>query len=49
MIESNLDKINYLCTKHKVEKLFAFGSILTDRFQTESDIDLVVNFSGVEL
>lgn len=49
IIESNIGKINVLCTKHKVEKLFAIGSVLTNRFQSESDIDLVVNFNGVEL
>lgn len=30
-----------LCKKHKVKKLFAFGSVLTNRFNDKSDIDLV--------
>ncbi|MDD2954236.1 MAG: nucleotidyltransferase domain-containing protein [Parabacteroides sp.] len=33
-----------LCEKHKVKKLFAFGSVLTDRFTEKSDIALVVDF-----
>lgn len=31
-----------LCTRHKVKALYAFGSSLTDRFSTKSDIDLLV-------
>ena len=34
-----------LCEKHKVKRLFAFGSVLTSRFTEKSDIDLVVDFN----
>lgn len=30
-----------LCKKHKVKKLFAFGSVLTNRFNDKSEIDLL--------
>lgn len=33
-----------LCKKYKVKRLFAFGSVLTNRFTDKSDIDLVVDF-----
>ena len=49
MIERNMDTVRDLCVKHKVGRLFAFGSVLTNRFQNDSDIDFVVDFSGVEL
>lgn len=44
-----LPKIISLCKKHKVKKLFAFGSVLTNRFTDKSDIDLVVDFDYVSL
>lgn len=44
LIENNIRKMKALCKKHKVSKLFVFGSVLTDRFNEESDIDFVVNF-----
>jgi predicted nucleotidyltransferase len=44
LVETNMKKIAALCIKHKVNKLFVFGSILTDRFNEQSDIDLVVDF-----
>ena len=38
-------QIAELCEKYNVRKLFAFGSVLTDRFNYESDIDLIVDFN----
>ena len=49
IVEKNLDTIRVLCSKHKVAKLFVFGSILTDKFKKNSDIDFVVDFTGVDL
>jgi len=49
IIHKNKDKIKALCDKHKVARLFVFGSILTDNLKKTSDIDLLVDFSGVEL
>ena len=49
LIESNIDNVRTLCKLHKVQRLFVFGSVLSDRFQEDSDIDLIVDFQGVEL
>lgn len=38
-----------LCETHKVKSLYAFGSVLTDSFNKESDIDLIVDFSNMEV
>lgn len=44
LIELNLRHIFDLCRKHKVKTLSVFGSILTDRFTDDSDVDLLVDF-----
>jgi predicted nucleotidyltransferase len=49
LIESNIDNVRTLCRLHKVQRLFVFGSVLSDRFQKDSDIDLIVDFQGVDL
>jgi predicted nucleotidyltransferase len=36
-----------LCETHNVKSLYAFGSVLTDNFNKESDIDLIVDFSNI--
>jgi predicted nucleotidyltransferase len=38
------EQINNLCRQYNVKKLFAFGSVLTDRFSEKSDVDLIVDF-----
>jgi predicted nucleotidyltransferase len=48
-IDNNLPMIIALCKKHKVNKLFVFGSILTNRFNDDSDIDLTVDFNKAEV
>lgn len=48
MIELNLQRIIDLCRKHKVKTLSVFGSILTDRFSEESDVDFLVNFESID-
>lgn len=48
LIEQNLQRIIALCRKHKVKSLAVFGSILTDRFNDQSDVDLLVNFDTTD-
>ena len=44
IIEINLQRIFDLCKQYKVKTLAVFGSILTDRFNDQSDVDLLVTF-----
>ena len=38
-------EISKLCETYNVSKLFVFGSVLTDKFNENSDIDLIVLFN----
>ena len=49
LIESHIKDILNLCKSHKVKSLYAFGSVLTDSFNTESDIDLIVDFQQLDV
>ena len=49
LIELNLQKIFALCRTHKVKQLFVFGSILTPRFNNNSDVDMLVGFEDMPL
>ena len=46
LITDNLQKLYTLCRRHKVRKLYAFGSILTSRFNENSDVDILVDFNS---
>ena len=49
IIEQNIDKIRDLCLKYKVARLFVFGSVLSNRFKKDSDVDFVVDFQDIDL
>jgi predicted nucleotidyltransferase len=42
-----LPEIMHLCRQHKVKTLYAFGSVLTERFGNDSDVDLIVKFHDI--
>ncbi|MDX9694813.1 MAG: nucleotidyltransferase domain-containing protein [Bacteroidales bacterium] len=43
IISQHINQIIQLCEINKVRTLFAFGSVTTDKFKQDSDIDLVVD------
>ena len=49
LIEKNRVIISYLCDNHKVKELFLFGSVLSENFNNSSDIDMLIQFSDVDL
>ncbi len=48
LITDNLQKIIALCIKYKVKSLYVFGSILTSRFNDNSDVDFSATFHPEE-
>ena len=48
LIELNIQQIFELCRKHRVKTLSVFGSILTDRFNDDSDVDMLVDFEPID-
>jgi len=48
-LKEYLSDIERLCRTHKVKSLYAFGSVLTDKFNEDSDIDLIVDFANISV
>lgn len=48
LIEQHIESIKQLCVKHRVKKLYVFGSLLTDKYTGSSDIDLMVEFDDID-
>lgn len=42
-------EISKLCDAHKVKRLYAVGSILTDKFNEQSAVDFIVEFNSVDI
>ena len=49
LIENHTKDILTLCKTHKVKSLYAFGSVLTEKFNNESDVDLIVDFEQLDV
>ncbi len=46
IIENHFDQLVALCKKYKVERVYAFGSVVSGSFKpTSSDIDLIVELA----
>lgn len=46
LIEQHRDQLAVACEKHRVSELYAFGSVLTDQFEPNSDIDFIVSIQS---
>lgn len=42
---NQIDKLKLIARNHKVSSIYAFGSVCTDSFNEESDIDFLVEFN----
>ena len=49
IVEQNREKLIELCENHNVKELYLFGSILTEKFNEKSDIDMLIQFSVLDL
>lgn len=45
LLKNNIPAVKALCGIYKVRDLYVFGSILSDKFSDNSDIDFLVSFS----
>lgn len=43
LIEKHRKELDKACHAHKVDRLYVFGSVLTDKFNSGSDIDFIVS------
>ena len=48
-LENHIIDIRKLCENHKVKALYAFGSVITEKFDDNSDVDLVVDFQSLDI
>lgn len=48
LLTDNIEKVSALCEANNVKSLFAFGSICTDKFNKDSDIDFLISFKKMD-
>ena len=45
-LDNYINSLNNLCHQNKVKSLYVFGSVLTDKFNENSDIDILVDIDS---
>lgn len=48
ILNYHIEQIKKLCELNKVSTLFVFGSVITDKFRPDSDIDMVVEIEDTD-
>ncbi len=48
IIIDNLENLKALCLRYNVKSLYAFGSVCTEKFNKNSDIDLLISFNPMD-
>jgi uncharacterized protein len=46
LVTQHIEAIKRICLKHQVDQLFIFGSMNTDKFNDQSDIDILIQFNS---
>lgn len=49
IIDQHTEDLKLLCKTYHVEKMYLFGSTLTQHFDNQSDVDLLVKFKKIDL
>jgi uncharacterized protein len=47
-LDNYISSLKSICQQNKVKSLYVFGSVLTDRFNDKSDIDLIVDIDSID-
>ena len=49
IIEDNIDILRELCQTYDVKTMYVFGSVCTDDFKDDSDIDILISFKDISI
>jgi|SRR6056297_243348 uncharacterized protein len=48
-IKDKLDDLKKLCQDYDVKTMYVFGSVCTDKFNDNSDIDILISFKDISI
>jgi len=49
IISDKIKAIRKLCKQYEVKNLYLFGSVCSDKFSEESDIDILISFKDIPI
>lgn len=49
IIEDKIEELKEICSTYDVKTMYVFGSVCTDRFNENSDIDILISFKDISI
>jgi uncharacterized protein len=49
IIKDNTEALKELCKVYDIKTMYVFGSVCTDKFSDESDIDILISFKDISI
>lgn len=49
IVIDRIDELIRLCNTYNVKSMYVFGSVCTDRFNDDSDIDILISFDNLSI
>ncbi len=49
IVSDKLEDLKHLCSTYRVKTMHAFGSVCTDKFNENSDIDILISFEELSI
>jgi len=49
ILSDNIEELKRLCIIYNVRSMYAFGSVCTDKFNNNSDIDFLISFKELSI
>jgi uncharacterized protein len=49
IIADKIQTLTELCRRYDVKKMYLFGSVCSDKFSDESDIDILISFKDISI
>ncbi len=49
IILNKMEELNDLCLQYDIKSMYVFGSVCTEKFNEESDIDILISFKDISI
>jgi len=49
IVTDRIDELKILCNTYNVKSMYVFGSVCTDKFNDNSDIDILISFETLSI
>ena len=49
IVKDNIEQLKVLCENYDIKEMYIFGSVCTEKFSDQSDIDILISFKDISI